>query len=135
MKSPISPKILAGANAAAFVGLLLTLLDALGPGSLDFLGKWAPLAYAAVAIITFAGAAYLKTDSIREAGLAALQKAAEEAAAAAEQAKQTSLAATATNAPAPAVSFASTQAKLDALAQPLPEEYVPLDKPADPATA
>jgi hypothetical protein len=35
---------------------------------------------------------------------------------------------------APAVSFAATQAKLDALA-PLPEQpYVPLDKPADTAT-
>lgn len=118
MKTPISPKIWAGANAAALITLFITLLGALGPGSLDFLGHWAPLAYGVVAILVFAGAAYLKTDSIREAGIAALQKAAEEAAAAIEASKQTSLAATAIDVPAVAaapVSFAPTQAKIDAL--------------------
>jgi len=119
MKTPISPKILAGANAAALIALFITLLGALGPGSLDFLGHWAPLAYSVVAILTFAGAAYLKTDSLREAGLAAMQKAAEEAAAAIEASKQTSITATAVNDPAPATVFPA--AKVDAaLAAPEP---------------
>lgn len=108
--TPVSPKIVAGANATLILGLVVTLLGALQPGSLDFLGRWAPLAYVIAAIVSFAGAAYLKTDSLREAGVAAIQKAAEEAAAALEASKQTSLAATAINVPtasdaAPATTF------------------------------
>lgn len=136
MKTPISPKIWAGANAATLITLFITLLGSLGPGSLDFLGHWAPLAYGVMAILVYSGAAFLKSDSIRDAGVAAIQKAAEEAAAAVEASKQTSLAATAVDVPAPigrasstladtlaaltapatpAVSFAPTQAKIDAV--------------------
>jgi hypothetical protein len=145
MKTAISPKIWAGANAAALVTLFITLLGALGPGSLDFLGHWAPLAYGVVAILVFAGAAYLKTDSLREAGIAAIQKAAEEAAAALEASKQTSLAVTAVNVPAtgtgwqgdghgvshdaPVTSFAATQVKIDALA-PVDTPVLPTPAPA-----
>ena len=129
--APISPKIWAGANAAAMITLFITLLGALGPGSLDFLGHWAPLAYGVVAILVFAGAAYLKTDSLREAGIAAIQKAAEEAAAVIEASKQTSLAATSIDAPATVFPAAKVEA---ALATPEPVIVEPVyTPPATPA--
>lgn len=138
--NPVSPKIWAGANAAVIAGLVITLLGTLQPGSLDFLGKWAPLVYALVTVAVYSARAYLKQDSLRDAGVAALQSAADQAAAAAAAAaKQTSLAATAlpTVNPAPApvpVSFAATQDKLDASAIQLPAVFTPdADAPAAPA--
>jgi hypothetical protein len=124
MKTTISPKVWAGANVATILALVVTLCGALTPDSLDFLGKWAPLVYSLITIAAFAITAYLKTDSLRDAGVAALQKAADEAAAAALASKQTSLAATAVD-PAAPVSFASTQAKVDAL----PAEVTPVFTP------
>lgn len=63
--TPVSPKVKAGANWAAYATLALTLLSTLTPGSLDFLGKFAPLAYGIVVGATYAIGAYLKSDPLR----------------------------------------------------------------------
>jgi len=65
--TPVSPKVKAGANWAAYATLALTLLSTLTPGSLDFLGKFAPLAYGVVVGATYALGAYLKADPLRAA--------------------------------------------------------------------
>ena len=66
--TPVSPKVKAGANWAAYATLALTLLSTLTPGSLDFLGKFAPLAYGVVVGATYALGAFLKADPLRDAG-------------------------------------------------------------------
>jgi len=68
MTTPVSPKVKAGANWAAYATLALTLLSTLTPGSLDFLGKFAPLAYGVVVGATYALGAFLKADPLRDAG-------------------------------------------------------------------
>jgi hypothetical protein len=68
--TPVSPKVKAGANWAAYATLALTLLSTLTPGSLDFLGKFSPLAYGVVVGATYALGAYLKSDPLRDAGAA-----------------------------------------------------------------
>jgi len=65
--TPVSPKVKAGANWAAYATLALTLLSTLTPGSLDFLGKFAPLAYGVVVGATYALGAFLKADPLRVA--------------------------------------------------------------------
>jgi len=70
--TPVSPKVKAGANWAAYATLALTLLSTLTPGSLDFLGKFAPLAYGVVVGATYALGAFLKADPLREAGAVAV---------------------------------------------------------------
>jgi len=65
--TPVSPKVTAGANWAAYATLALTLLSTLTPGSLDFLGKFAPLAYGVVVGSTYALGAFLKADPLRQA--------------------------------------------------------------------
>jgi hypothetical protein len=65
--TPVSPKVTAGANWAAYATLALTLLSTLTPGSLDFLGKFAPLAYGVVVGATYALGAFLKADPLRQA--------------------------------------------------------------------
>jgi hypothetical protein len=120
--TPISPKVIAGANAAGYATLVLTLLDSLAPDSFAFLGKLQPLAYGIVIAGSFALRAFLKADPLREAGAAALA-AAEALTAAASPASdtppvpQSAPVAPVANVPAaaPAVSFASTQAKIDGL--------------------
>jgi len=67
MTTPVSPKVKAGANWAAYATLALTLLSTLTPGSLDFLGKFAPLAYGVVVGATYALGAFLKADPLRDA--------------------------------------------------------------------
>lgn len=69
--TPISPKVTAGANAAAYATLLLTLLDSLAPDSLAFLGKLQPIAYGVVIGGSYALRAFLKADPLRDAGAAA----------------------------------------------------------------
>jgi hypothetical protein len=97
MNTPVSPKVKAGANCAGYATLILTLLSTLTPDSLSFLGHLAPAAYGVVVGGTYAIGAYLKADPLRAApGPVAVPDVPE---------------ATAT----PAVSFAPTQAKLDAL--------------------
>jgi len=71
-KTPVSPKVVAGANWSGYATLILTLLNTITPDSLAFLGHLAPLAYGVVIGGAYAIGAYLKTDPAREAGLAAL---------------------------------------------------------------
>ena len=70
MKTPVSPKVTAGANWAAYATLLLTLLSTVTPDSLDFLGKYSPIAYGLVVGASYALGAYLKADPLRDAGQA-----------------------------------------------------------------
>lgn len=63
--TPVSPKVKAGANWAAYATLALTLLSTLTPDSLGFLGHLAPLAYGVVVGATYALGAYLKADPLR----------------------------------------------------------------------
>lgn len=74
--TPISPKVTAGANWAAYATLALTLLGNITPESLSFLGQWAPLVYGLVIAGTYSIGAYLKADPLREAGVAAVAAAA-----------------------------------------------------------
>ncbi|USL85093.1 portal protein [Arthrobacter phage SWEP2] len=72
-KTPVSPKVKSGANWAAIATLVLTVLTTITPEMLDFLGKWAPLAYGAVVGGSYAIAAYLKSDDLRDYGALAIQ--------------------------------------------------------------
>ncbi|WP_284984317.1 hypothetical protein [Arthrobacter sp. efr-133-TYG-118] len=76
--TPISPKVSAGANAAAYATLVLTLLDSLAPDSFAFLGKLQPLAYGVVIGGSYALRAWLKADPLRDAGAAAQKAAADQ---------------------------------------------------------
>jgi hypothetical protein len=64
--TPVSPKVKAGANWAAYATLALTLLSTVTPDNLAFLGAYAPLAYGVVIAGTYAIGAYLKADPLRE---------------------------------------------------------------------
>lgn len=90
----VSPKVKAALNWGALASLALAFLNSVTPGDLAFLGKFEPLAWALIPIVIAAVAAWAKTDSVREAGKAALAKAAAEA--------QTALDAAVKPAPAPA---------------------------------
>lgn len=65
--TPVSPKVKAGANWAAYATLALTLLSTITPDSLSFLGAYSPLAYGVVIGGTYALGAYLKADPLRQA--------------------------------------------------------------------
>jgi uncharacterized membrane protein len=68
--TPVSPKVKAGANWAAYATFALTLLSTITPSNLSFLGAYAPLAYGVVIGATYAVGAYLKADPLRDAGAA-----------------------------------------------------------------
>lgn len=70
-KSPISPKVVAGANWSGYATLILTVLGFITPDMLTGLGHFAPLVYGVVVAATYAIGAYLKEDPARTAGLAA----------------------------------------------------------------
>lgn len=72
IQTPVSPKVTAGANWAAYATLALTLLSTVTPDMLAFLGPYAPLAYGLIVGITYALGAYLKPDPLRDAGAEAL---------------------------------------------------------------
>ena len=65
--TPVSPKVKAGANWAAYATLALTLLSTITPDGLAFLGRYSPLAYGLVVGGTYALGAYLKADPLRQA--------------------------------------------------------------------
>ena len=65
--TPVSPKVTAGANWAAYATLALTLLSTITPDSLSFLGVYSPLAYGLIVGGTYALGAYLKADPLRQA--------------------------------------------------------------------
>lgn len=66
--TPVSPKVKAGANWAAYATLLLTLLTSITPDMLDFMGAYAPLGYGLVVGLSYAVGAYLKRDALRDVG-------------------------------------------------------------------
>lgn len=68
--TPVSPKVYAGARWAAYATLALTLLTAVTPDMLAFLGPYAPLVYGGVVGLTYALRAYLKPDPLRDYGAA-----------------------------------------------------------------
>lgn len=78
----VSPKVKAGLNWGVLASLALAFLNSITPEMLAPLGKWEPLAWALVPILIAGVAAWVKTDDLREAGKAALAKAAAEAEAA-----------------------------------------------------
>lgn len=120
-KTPVSPKVTAGGVWAGYATLLLALLSTVTPDSLAFMGHLAPLGYGVVIGGSYALGAFLKTDPLRAPAAAA----------------------TVINLPpasAP-VSFAATQARLDAAAAaeiPAPAEPVTVtpvyEPPAPPET-
>jgi hypothetical protein len=119
METPISPKVI----VSVIVGIVLTALvsnvSAITPDMLDFLGPWKLFVFGSLITALMGLAAWWKTDPLR-----VTPPAADEATAAALASKQTPLT------PA-AVSFASTQAKVDALpAEPAaPVEVTPVFTP------
>jgi hypothetical protein len=102
--TPISPKVKAGLNWGVIATLLVTILSTITPDMLHGLGVYAPLVYGAIGTGTAVLAGYLKSDPLRDAGLAAQAPVADPAPV------------------APAASFAPVQAKLDAL----PAEVTPI---------
>lgn len=75
-KTPISPKVLSGANWSGYATLIMTVLGFITPDMLTQLGNFAPLVYGLITAATYAIGAYLKTDPARDAGLAVLAPAA-----------------------------------------------------------
>lgn len=71
-KTPVSPKVISGANWSGYATLILTLLGYITPDMLGFLGHFAPLAYGLVVGASYAIGAYRKADPARDAGFAAL---------------------------------------------------------------
>jgi hypothetical protein len=124
METPISPKVI----VSVIVGIVLTALvsnvSAITPDMLDFLGPWKLFVFGSLITALMGLAAWWKTDPLRVTPPAA------EAAAVAP--KQASLAADANDYTVKVpVSFASTQAKVDALpAEPVaPVEVTPVFTP------
>jgi glycerol uptake facilitator-like aquaporin len=74
-KSPVSPKVVSGANWSTYATLILTLLGFVTPDMLSGLGHFAPLVYGLVVAASYTLGAYLKADPARDAGLAAQQSA------------------------------------------------------------
>lgn len=111
--TPVSPKVLAGANWSGYAILISTLCNAVSPDMLKFLGPFEPLAYGLVVLVAYASGSYLKGDPLRDAGLAALAAAAK--AAADEAAKN---AVQAPSAPAVTTVNVTTVAPADAPAAP-----------------
>lgn len=116
METPISPKVI----VAAIVGIVLTAvvsnLSAITPDMLDFLGPWKLFWFGTFLTAVTTLAAWWKTDPLR---INPADQLATTDTKAVEASKQTSLAATAVNAPAPATVFPA--AKVDAaLAAPEP---------------
>ena len=70
-KTPVSPKVLSGANWSTYATLLLTILGFITPDMLTGLGHFAPLVYGLVVAATYAIGSYLKADPARDAGLSA----------------------------------------------------------------
>ncbi|WGH20354.1 membrane protein [Arthrobacter phage MaGuCo] len=70
--NPVSPKVTAGASWAAVASLVLTVLTAITPEMLAFLGPWAALAYGVVVGASAALGGYLKSDPVRAVGVAVL---------------------------------------------------------------
>lgn len=110
METPISPKVI----VAAIVGIVLTAvvsnLSAITPDMLDFLGPWKLFVFGTLLTALTSLAAWWKSDPLRitpTPGNAVTDTAT------VESAKQTSLAATAVNDPAPAAVFPA--AKVDAV--------------------
>jgi glycerol uptake facilitator-like aquaporin len=71
-KSPVSPKVVSGANWSTYATLILTLLGFVTPDMLSGLGHFAPLVYGLVVAASYTLGAYLKADPARDAGLAVL---------------------------------------------------------------
>lgn len=111
--TPVSPKVLSGANWSGYAILISTLANAVSPDMLKFLGPFEPLAYGLVVLVAYAAGSYLKGDPLRDAGLAALAAAAK--AAADEAAKN---AVTVPSAPAVTTVNVTTVAPADAPAAP-----------------
>jgi hypothetical protein len=95
--TPVSPKVTAGASTGAIVGLLLSYASSVQPDMFAFLGKWQGFAFLLFTLAVSAGTAWVKSDPLRAAAAPVAVPDVPEAPA------------------TPAVSFAPTQAKLDAL--------------------
>jgi hypothetical protein len=127
METPISPKVI----VSVIVGIVLTALvsnvSAITPDMLDFLGPWKLFVFGSLITALMGLAAWWKTDPLRVVPASTGPAPTVEAAAAGVlTAKQTSLAATSVD-PAAPVSFASTQAKVDSLPEPV--EVTPVFTP------
>lgn len=127
METPISPKVI----VAAIVGIVLTAvvsnLSAITPDMLDFLGPWKLFVFGTLLTALTSLAAWWKSDPLRitpAPGNSATDTAA------VESAKQTSLAATAVNDPAPAAVFPA--AKVDAVLSDTTQPATPA--PVEPVT-
>jgi hypothetical protein len=98
--TPISPKVTSGGVWAGYATLILALLNTVTPDSLTFLGHLAPLGYGVVIGGSYALGAWLKTDPLR----------------AAKPGPDGSFNITSLPPASAPVSFAPTQARLDAAA-------------------
>jgi hypothetical protein len=70
VSTPVSPKVASGAKWAVLATLALTVLTAITPDMLAFLGPYAQLAYGLVVALASGLAAYMKRDPLRDAGAA-----------------------------------------------------------------
>ena len=120
MKTPISPKVTAAGLAGVISALLLSVITLITPDLFDGLGKWSGLAYGLTIAVVTAVAGYLKNDPLRVTQPVPSDPPAPEPAAVVVNAP-----ATAVNDPAPAVSFAPTQARIDAASVQLPDVLQP----------
>lgn len=66
--TPVSPKVASGATWAVLATLAMTVLTAITPDMLAFMGPYAPLAYGLVVALASGLAAYMKRDPLREVG-------------------------------------------------------------------